>query len=440
MKKIYLGIIFTVIGSLVLLGWLLDQVVETNIEQSAPGELILYQKMLRGMAAQLDNVKSDALQSSVAHFSKQFDLALTLEQSANLALPEELSQKLTEAKMLALQSESVTFFIYSLDSHPDYLLQLSVPSDEPQGRYLDIALTLLLYTGIGLALVIWLVPLTKRLSLLSKVATKFGQGNLEARISPSTFSYISNLEQCFNRMAGQIEKLVADNKMLAGSISHDLRTPVACLRFGVEAALSCNDTKQKQRYLERFEQDLTRMENMLEAFLDFASMERQAMTLKPALHEINGMVRGTISELAPIAQQKHLNIEFHSKTNPVQLLIDYHWFFRALLNLLSNAVDYCHSTINIELYVEHGQVMLSVHDDGPGVPPEEQQNIFTAFVTKDKSRNRQSTSFGLGLAIVERVAQWHGGTIKVSTSPLLGGACFTMALPERSPLIRAVDD
>lgn len=427
------------VASLFLTGWALDQIVDTSMEEGAPGEFNLYQQVLRGMAQQLDDVDSTQLIDQTAKLAEQYAFAINLEQSANLALPAELNDEFEQTNMLALQSETETNFLFKLQSHPEYFLQLSLPVAEHQGKYLDFFLTLTLYLGITLALVIWLVPLTSRLSMLNKVAANFGHGQLDARIAPSRLSYISGLENSFNRMATQIEKLVADNKLLAGSLSHDLRTPVACLRFGIEAAIDAQDQQQKDHYLQRLEEELSRMEVMLEAFLEFASMERQSMLLKPGKHEINSLVTGLLNEMQPLADKRGIKLSPLPWTSPVTVVIDQHWFYRALMNLISNALDYSQTSIVVENLVKEEQLILRVHDDGPGVPDDQKDTIFDAFVTMDETRNRQSTNFGLGLAIVQRVIAWHGGKVRVLDSDKLGGACFELAIPFASPLSTSPD-
>ena len=84
-------------------------------------------------------------------------------------------------------------------------------------------------------------------------------------------------------MAGKIENLVADNKILVRSLSHDIRTPMSCLRFGIEAALDSKSIDKKNSYLTRMDNELTLMEEMTSLFLDYASMERQALNLKKRL-------------------------------------------------------------------------------------------------------------------------------------------------------------
>ncbi len=113
---------------------------------------------------------------------------------------------------------------------------------------------------------------------------KIGEGQLSVRIKPSRFSYIKMLENSFNNMASKIEKLVADNKILARSLSHDIRTPIACLRFGLEAAIESDTLDKKNNYLARMDSELTNMEEMTSAFLEYASMERQVLHLKKTNH------------------------------------------------------------------------------------------------------------------------------------------------------------
>ncbi|MDU0353633.1 ATP-binding protein [Paraglaciecola aquimarina] len=435
MKKIYVGIVLTVIGSLVFLGWALDKVVQDNSESSLPADLLVYQKMMAGMARTLNGVESSILVAQVNQLAEQYQVDMVLEKTFNFALPQSLDAQLKANNTLVLQSEDATHFYSLLPSHPDILLSMTIPKEEPQGYMLDVMLTVILYVGIGLSLVIWLVPLTKRLSLLDKLARRFGQGQLDTRIQPSRFSYIDGIETSFNRMATQIETLVADNKLLAGSLSHDLRTPVSCLRFGIEAAIDCDDRQQKAEYLNRVEKELTRLEEMLEAFLEYASMERSALTLNPANEDLVALAKSVASELSPLAENSQQSIEVLPTPGAIELYVDGHWLNRALRNLVSNAMDYCRQRIQIELAESTDHWVIKIHDDGAGVVADKRESIFQAFVTANKSRSRQNPNFGLGLAIVKRVATWHGGSVYVDTSALLGGACFCLTLPKLSPLI-----
>lgn len=428
MRRVYLSILVTVFGSLILIGWGLDIVAEKELKNTSPSELELYQRIIHSAAMQLDDLPLYQLDQGISRIQEQFKLEFFVEPLANLALPEELSEELETNRRLSLESSEGAFLIEKLETHSDYLLQLSVPLSTTETGYLDIALTLALYLGVGLALAIWLLPLTSRLSLLTKTAASFGTGKLDERVKPSRFSYISNLESSFNRMAAQIETLVADNKFLAQSLSHDLRTPVACLRFGVEAALDTQDEKKRLQYLQRIDEELTRMEDMLEAFLSYASMERKAQELKLANTDIGKLVYSTVEEMQALAIKGNIHLEYRRPSSQVFANVDYQWFYRALLNLISNAIDHANGKVLACLTTSAKGLLIEIHDDGQGVPEEKREAIFSPFVTVEKSRNRQTTSYGLGLAIVSRVMHWHGGQITITNSKPLNGACFSILI------------
>ena len=107
---------------------------------------------------------------------------------------------------------------------------------------------------------------------------------------------------------------------------------------------------------------------------------------------------------------------------------DAHYLERALQNLLINAKKYAHQQIFLTLRQHKQCWQIQVEDDGPGIPAALRQDILKPFFRLEASRNKQGGGFGLGLAIVQRVIQWHQGSIRVSDSSL-GGACFSLRLP-----------
>ena len=267
----------------------------------------------------------------------------------------------------------------------------------------------------------------------------------------SRFSYISLLENSFNRMAAQIEKLVADNKILARSMSHDIRTPMSCLRFGVEAAMDTRDLTKKDIYLARMETELTRMEEMTTAFLDYAGMERQGFLLKREMININQFLETINNDFQSLAEQHNVTLNYQANSEfinqAISLSIDFHWCYRAIQNLLSNAVQYAKSTVTISAYCQNNRLHICVKDDGKGIPEQSIASIFDPFVKLDLDRSRELGHFGLGLAISAKVVHWHNGTIHAKNSTELGaenapenfnktmpshvptGACFTISLP-----------
>jgi two-component system sensor histidine kinase RstB len=104
------------------------------------------------------------------------------------------------------------------------------------------------------------------------------------------------------------------------------------------------------------------------------------------------------------------------------------YLHRVLQNLVTNALRYAGSRIVMVVDGDEDQVVIHVDDNGPGIPEHERERVFKPFARLDKSRHRASGGYGLGLSIVKRIVDWHGGDIRVDESPM-GGARFTVILP-----------
>ena len=101
---------------------------------------------------------------------------------------------------------------------------------------------------------------------------------------------------------------------------------------------------------------------------------------------------------------------------------------RALGNVLQNARRYAKQRVEVDAAINADTCRIVIDDDGPGIPEADRARIFEPFTRLDTSRNRDSGGYGLGLAIAQRIAQWHGGNIGVEDSPL-GGARFVISWP-----------
>jgi len=110
--------------------------------------------------------------------------------------------------------------------------------------------------------------------------------------------------------------------------------------------------------------------------------------------------------------------------------LDYHWCYRALVNLISNAIGYANSQVLLSIHHTNSQVTITIEDDGKGIEDDKLAIIFTPFVKLDADRSREQGHFGLGLAICSKVMDWHQGSIHAGNSKQLTGACFTLTFPK----------
>lgn len=431
MRSLYISIIVTVLGSLFFIGWGLDELVEYSSENivTESQSTLTYRKLLNGLSTDLSSLAANKLAKEVDKFKQVYQINTSLVASQTIALPHSLSEQLDQQGGLLLASNANLYLLKNIVNHDDYILRIELPAELEEDDSFHFLLTLVLYVSICGILILWLIPLTRRLYLLNNAAAKIGSGQLEVRIKSSRFSYIKMLEQSFNTMASQIEKLVADNKILARSLSHDIRTPMACLRFGIDAAIDSHSLEKKNTYLSRMDNELTSMEEMTSAFLDYASMERQALNLKKRSTNISALITSAINDCQVLAEQRNIKVKLNS-SDSVYYSLDYHWCYRALVNLISNAIGYANTEVLLTINTTNTQINISIEDDGKGINEDKLAIIFTPFVKLDADRSRAQGHFGLGLAICNKIMDWHQGTIKANNEGnKLSGACFILSFP-----------
>lgn len=434
MHKLILNIVLTVTLSLFGFGWLIDQYLDNSLDSEIT-DVQPQNNVLNGFINYLRAVPPEELQTAVTNLAKHFDVNLTLENKDDFAFEDRVLAEL-DSTGLQVASDIEEYRLRSIPNHPNALLKLTSAIEAEQSKPLDVILTLALYFGVSVAVVLWMLPLIRRLTTLTNVANKFGKGDLSARVIPAKYSQINVLENSFNKMASQIEHLIEENRLLANSLSHDLRTPVSCFRFGLDASLGETDLVKKDNYLKRMENDLENIEGMLNAFLDYASMERKGMHLDFRNTNINDFVSALVKDLHPIATQNGKRLTVYSEITSSEVSMDSVWVYRAFANLVTNAISYSETTVSVLLATEHETTNKDacatcyIVDDGPGIPESELEKVFDAFVRLDPSRKRNGKNFGLGLAIVKRVADWHGFTVSfVSKNDTKG---LSAQLKERS--------
>jgi two-component system OmpR family sensor kinase len=295
---------------------------------------------------------------------------------------------------------------------------------------IDIGLALkieaLRYVIVALALLIpiawWSRSHWMGLQLLSRVADAVGAGQLSARARLKPGASIYPLAERLNHMAGRIEGLLDAQRNLLHSVSHELRTPIARLEFALELLRSKAANPALEARIVAMEGDVAELNGLVNELLSMSKLDsRDALQLEtfavaPALQAcIDALPPHPCTPLAELAPQLG------------ELAADRRLLARAIGNLLRNAQKYCERQVT--LAAQRGAALeISVDDDGPGIPEEERARIFEPFYRLDRSRDRATGGFGLGLSIAYKAVTLHGGTIRVEQSPL-GGARFVISLP-----------
>jgi two-component system osmolarity sensor histidine kinase EnvZ len=247
--------------------------------------------------------------------------------------------------------------------------------------------------------------LNRPLHQLHRALGALGKGDTPPPLPETGPSEIAGLSRSFNQMALNLRQMEDDRRLLLAGVSHDLRTPLARLRLGVE--MSPSEESARQGMIE----DIEEMDKIINQFLDFARGEESV----PALPcDLNDLVAGVVDRF----QRRGHAVTLAVDASLPQLWLRRTALERMLANLLDNAFRYGSASADVSTQSSDGWVVIEVADRGPGIPPEQVERMKLPFTRLDHARGGALGS-GLGLAIVDRVARLHGGTLDLL--PRTGG-------------------
>jgi two-component system, OmpR family, sensor kinase len=305
--------------------------------------------------------------------------------------------------------------------------EVIVATDLPIDIGLALQVEVLRYIIVALALLIpialWSRSHWQGLQLLSRVADEVGAGKLSARanLKPGASNY--PLAERINHMAGRIEGLLESQKNLMHSVSHELRTPIARLEFGLEMLrVKAGDPALEQR-IAALEGDVAELKALVDELLGMTRLDsRQALQL--ARFDLAGALQACLNSLDPMGPRPAMALA----GGLGEIEGDQRLLVRSISNVLRNAQKYADGRIELSARRLGDMVEIVVDDDGPGIPAAERGKVFTPFYRLDRSRDRATGGFGLGLSIAHKALALHGGSIRIEQAPL-GGARFVLTLP-----------
>jgi len=267
----------------------------------------------------------------------------------------------------------------------------------------------------------WARPMWRDVQALQAATARVGDGDFDVRAQVSRRSLLEPIAAAFNVMSARVHALLRSHRDLEQSVAHELRTPLAQLKFDLELARTSSEAGERDERFAAMQRDVTELEELVNELLVLASL-RQAPPYAPREVGAQALVEDVIRRAQDEMRAAGRSIAIEAPREiPASLSCDAKYLARALANVLRNAVRYARSKVAIDVRRDAGRTVITVDDDGPGVPVEERQRLFEPFTRLEGSRGRESGGVGLGLAIVKSVAEWHGGAAEISDSPL-GGA------------------
>jgi two-component system osmolarity sensor histidine kinase EnvZ len=327
------------------------------------------------------------------------------------------SQNVTDQLMSRLGPDAVV--ARSVNGKPGMWVGFSIDNDQywlqSQPAHAGPLTSSTWFVWVGIALLAMLVGsvviarlINRPLRDLSFAASRIREGDLDSRLDENTLtSEIREVNRGFNRMARELAKVEEDRAVMLAGISHDLRTPLARLRLETEMSVNNDEAKRNM------EMDIEQLDAIIDKFMDYA---------RPGDTEMRPVLLAQLIDREALPFRDPAEIRIVSRVAiDLRVMADETELGRVFANLFENARRYGRSTdtgiaVVTVSYARTGPwVVVTVRDQGPGVPPEKLAQLTTPFFRGDAARTA-ATGAGLGLAIVEKSLQRMGGMLELDNA------------------------
>jgi signal transduction histidine kinase len=336
------------------------------------------------------------------------DLAIPLEIQAANALPTEVVPRVSRTQPSFVHGRLANLSLYIPLGEGSYFLVAGPLHPPPAGPMIVLPAVFVLVLTLTTSLAVG-IPLVRRLRRLRSAITELGNGNWNVHLDPREGS-LGELAASVNRTASRLRLQFEERETLLQAVSHEIGTPLSRMRFQVELLENVVPQEQRAR-LVALNENLDELDELGTELLGW--METDARTqLRPfdggecldALIELERLRIAGPVEMVLVA------------AGGVTIEADRRQFERAIDNLLRNASRYAQRRIDVVLKAADGKAIVEVHDDGPGIPREQWARVLEPFVRLEEPRSGAHRGLGLGLAIVRRIVERHGGQIDVESA------------------------
>ena len=435
LSRLFLNFYLLVMGSFIAIAFFADFVISTAVKGITDDYT---SRFMRGTIVLIEDELFRRPRSewpkTIKALDAKFAYRLSIIERWTLKLPPKQAEKLDSGE-LAIDAEGDVIY-HRLKQTPQVLkvgpISPGANPDQPRILPLDLRIRLLTWSLIGLFLAVavwfWVRPVWRDLEALRQTARALGEGHFETRSPEARSGAFELLTETLNGMAERIQRLIATQKELSSAISHELRTPISRMRFALEMLTETDEREEQERLWQMMNVDLEELDNLIDSSLTYSRFEREQPEPHLTAIEFAPWLEEEVESMRILGRSLELTVDCSKLPDSQEVELDHKSMPYAVTNLLRNAIKYAKTKISVSTEVVNGHIRVYVDDDGIGIPEEERQRVFFAFTRLDRSRDRATGGYGLGLAIVRLVLEQHGGTVTADESPL-GGARFTLEWP-----------
>jgi len=244
---------------------------------------------------------------------------------------------------------------------------------------------------------------------------------------PAANDEVGRLARTMNQMLERLRGSAARQRQFVSDASHELRSPLAAMRAELEVAMAHEQDADWHHTADEVLEDLGRLQRLVDQLLVLARLDENAPVLADRPVDLDELV---LREARRARERDGLVVDVHG-VSAGRVRGDPDRLRQVVRNLVDNAARHARSTVTLGLQAEAGSAVLTVADDGPGIPPAERERIFERFTRLDEARATDNGGYGLGLAITREIVAAHGGTVEAEDPPV--GARLVVRLPLDDP-------
>ncbi len=314
-------------------------------------------------------------------------------------------------------------------------LSQSPRPDSPEARFLADTTRAILYSAIGATVIALLLgillarTLTRPIRELTLVTRVLAKGDLGQQVTVRTRDELGELAASFNQMSAELARASELRRQMTADIAHELRTPLSLI-LGYTESLSEGKLPATQETFDIMHDEAQHLSRVIDDLRTLSLADAGELPLARRPVDPRTLLERAMSAHLPEAQRQGISMQIETSSDLPQVEVDPGRMAQVLENLVNNALRYTPEGGRIVLSAEANTstIKLHVQDNGVGIAPEDLPYVFDRFYRSEKSRPRQGTESGLGLAIAKSIVEAHGGSLWVE-SALGEGTTFTIALP-----------
>lgn len=309
---------------------------------------------------------------------------------------------------------------------PDFLNN-SLPNPQVMFALIFIFLCVTIIFGVS---TLYGKKIKKQLNPLLEAVEKIKEKDLDFEAGYSKIKEFNDVLLSLSDMKEELKKSLSEKWSIEqakreqiSALAHDIKTPLAVIKGNAELLIDSPLNEDQQEYTNFIHKNANQIEKYIKLLIELSKAEK-GFQIQLKRVDTKEFIKSIHNQLNTLACIKKLQVEFKDEGLPKKINIDYSLMYRAIINIISNAVDYSKEDSKIYFKAEYLQnnICFTITDSGKGFSEKDIKFAITQFYTGDKSRNYSKAHYGMGLYIAHSIVKQHGGELYIGNSPITGGA------------------